>query len=927
MPKMIILDGNSLMNRAFYALPPFTSAQGQPTNAVHGFLSMLFKLYSERKPDYWLVAFDKTKAHVRIELYPDYKAQRKETPELLRPQFGFAKEILRELSVPFMELEGYEADDIIACVSTQAAEEELDVEIYTGDKDIFQLICPQITVCLTRKGISEIDEFDEARLYEAYQLLPGQIPDLKGLMGDSSDNIPGVPGVGEKTALKLLWQYSTLENVLDHAAEVSGKKLSASLQEHADLARLSKKLATVICDVPMEHALDHLVCRQPDAHKAMAVFKRFSLNMVQKVYLKTFKPDLTGADSSHEAPPLVSEEIDVFGDEAPVSPLSVDEVSGLPLCPRHESRPVSAEEGFGLLAARPQGSSLAFSYRFDGESAHRGVWSQIGAAGDDWCVTVERGQCVKEDLEVLRRIFSDASIAKIVTDSKTLAYILGNEGWELQGVVMDLSLAAYLINANLGGYRPADILLEESGGTPGVSDASGAPGGAAPGIVSALGGEGGLFGPDPGAEAALMQAVAPRFRARLSDLGLLPLLDTIEQPLASVLGIIERRGIAVDSAHLAEMGVAIVRQLDELEKEIYTLATATFNINSTQQLGKILFETLGLPPIKKTKTGYSTDAETLDELRPLHPIIDKILLYRQLGKLNSTYVNGLKAQISDGKIHTTFQQTATATGRLSSVEPNLQNIPIRLEVGRRLRRAFMPSRPGWKLFSADYSQIELRILAHYSEDELLCQSFQEAEDVHARTASEIFEISLAEVTDNMRRQAKAVNFGLMYGLTDFGLARDLGIPRGDAKKYTEQYFRRYLGVKRYLEEAVWAAKEAGEVRTLFNRLRRIPELKHPNRTIRQFGERIAKNTPIQGTAADIMKLAMLRVQEQMEPLEAAMLLQVHDELLFEAAPDALPALAGMVKHTMENVCRLSVPLVVDCSVGNNWYEMEDYHYA
>jgi DNA polymerase-1 len=387
----------------------------------------------------------------------------------------------------------------------------------------------------------------------------------------------------------------------------------------------------------------------------------------------------------------------------------------------------------------------------------------------------------------------------------------------------------------------------------------------------------------------------------------------------------ERHGIAVDSAHLNEMGGGIIRQMAELEKDIYSLAAVEFNINSPQQLGKILFETLGLPPIKKTKTGYSTDADSLEELRPLHPIVDKIQHFRQLGKLSSTYVKGLNTQITGGRIHTTFQQTATATGRLSSVEPNLQNIPIRLELGRRLRQAFGPVNPGWKLFSADYSQIELRILAHYSEDDLLSQSFHNKEDVHVRTASEVFSIPIDDVTAAMRRQAKAVNFGLMYGLTDFGLARDLGIPRGEAKAYTEQYFKRYLGVKRYLAETVLSAKETGDTRTLFNRIRRIPELKHPSRNVRQFGERIAKNTPIQGTAADIMKLAMLRVFDQMDPSEAVMLLQVHDELLFEVAPGALPAFARRVKDTMENVYRLSVPLVVDCSVGDNWYDMEEYY--
>ncbi|MCL1918347.1 MAG: DNA polymerase I [Peptococcaceae bacterium] len=956
MPRMIILDGNSLINRAFYALPPFTSAQGQATNAVHGFLSMLFKLYMERKPEYWLVAFDKTKALVRIEQYPLYKAQRKETPELLRPQFGYVKEILRELGIPMLEVEGYEADDIIATVAVRAAQDSgsLDVEIYTGDKDAFQLISPQITVCMTRKGISEIEEFNEAHLYEVYQLLPGQIPDLKGLMGDSSDNIPGVPGVGEKTALKLLWQYGSLENVLDHAAEVSGKKLPVTLQEHADMARLSKKLATVLYDTPLEYALENYAFCPPDGAKASVILGKFSLNMVKKLFSKAFglesAKSAEGTGSVEMPVEVATEEFDVFGSERefedPVpdsASMPLDQASGLPLCPGPKTwKKLSADEGWRLLAAWPQDKPLALAYRFLGESPHKGVWSHLGFSDSEQHVSIDRTQCSTDNLETLRRVLQDGKTPKIVADSKSLEYVLGNEGWTLHGLDMDMSLAAYLINSNLGNYKPADILPHNAPFSAskagelfqGVLFEAESGAGAGVGAGAGSGGESGGesepnpdLGPDLGQEAALFSAVWPGFRTRLTELGLMPLLNTLEQPLAPVLNEMERYGIAVDSSHLEEMGSQVVQQLTDLEKEIYSLATVEFNINSTQQLGKILFETLGLPPVKKTKTGYSTDADSLAELCPLHPIVDKILLYRHLGKLNSTYIKGLNSQIVEGRIHTTFQQMATATGRLSSVEPNLQNIPIRLDMGRRLRRAFTPSRPGWKLFSADYSQIELRILAHYSEDKLLCEAFHKEEDVHTRTASEIFGIPLAEVTSQRRRQAKAVNFGLIYGLTDFGLARDLGIPRSEAKVYTAQYFKRYLGVKRYLEESVMAAKETGEVRTLLNRLRRIPELKHPSRNVRQFGERIAKNTPIQGTAADIMKLAMLRVAKQITSLklEAVMLLQVHDELLFEVAPDALPALAGHVKEIMENIYRLSVPLVVDCSVGDNWYDMEEYN--
>jgi DNA polymerase-1 len=884
MARMMILDGNSLVYRAFYALPPLTSAEGLPTNALHGFLTMLFRLQKEQKPDYWVVAFDKTKPTVRIEQYAGYKAQRKETPDTLKPQFSYLKEILQTMSVPILELEEYEADDIIATVADKAVEEGMEVSIFTGDRDALQLISPQTRVYLTIKGISEVQCYDERKLIAKYGLKPEQIVDLKGLMGDSSDNIPGIPGVGEKTALKLLLEYGTVENVLSHKEEVSGKKLRSLLHEYADQALLSKRLATMIHDTPVSFSLGDLGWQEPDRNKCLKIFHHYSLYTVARLFEQSLDSCLDNKSPQH----LVENE---KRNESQIQTNLINDIS-------IEERELDGSSWLQQMDFwLEEKATLAISYRYEGSSVHQSRWTEMGIYDGKATYSLQRSTQAASVIAKWYEVLADDTVLKIVADSKTLYSLLLNEEKSFAGLDLDLSLAAYLLNSNQSNYNTTVLLRDYS------TD---------------------LFSLSLAQEAYLLRKLAVQYVENLAKEGLERLLHEIEEPLSKVLAIIEKVGIAVDKKLLEEFGRNLEGKICELESEIHKDAKSDFNINSPQQLGKVLFEDLGLPPMKKTKTGYSTDAETLEELRSEHPIIEKVLEYRQLVKLNSTYVKGLLGQLREGKIHTTFQQTVTTTGRLSSTEPNLQNIPIRMEEGRKLRKLFRPTKKGWLLFSADYSQIELRILAHYSRDPILCESFFIGEDVHSRTASEVFGVTLTEVTPDMRNKAKAVNFGLMYGLTDFGLARDLAIPRKEAKFYITQYFERYSGVQRYLDEVVDSAKENGEVRTLLNRLRRIPEFTHPNKVRRQFGERIAKNTPIQGTAADIMKIAMIKVADALRGCQADILLQVHDELLIQVYPQQLREVACKVKEAMENAYPISVPLVVDCKVGSDWYNMTSY---
>lgn len=898
MPKILILDGNSLANRAFYALPMLTTKEGKPTNVLHGFMTMLLRLLAEQKPDYWVVAFDKTKATVRIEQFAAYKGNRKETPDALKPQFDYLKEVLAAFAVPIIECAGYEADDLIATVTTQAEEKGWSVQIYTGDRDALQLISAKTTVYLTRKGISEVDEYNEEALYAKYQLRPAQIIDLKGLMGDASDNIPGVPGVGEKTALKLLGEFETVENVLAHIKKIKGKKLQENLTTYADQARLSKKLATMLHEVPLEMDLETFVYRRPDETEFATVLDKYTLKNVARIWHQNHAVSIDATTPLRSESKTNSEvNLNNVQDKENRETANVETAdTSLRSWPIKE---LNTEEWIHELDRwRTDKISVALSCKIMPGNPH---WSHVlewGIALQGKAYSLAWTEAGPEVKRAFVTFLEDPDILKTVSDGKTLYSVLQNEEITLRGVSLDLSLAAYLINPTRTKFDAVELVREYVPGYPDFSSLA--------------------------EEASALAQVASHYKETLEELGLTALLHEVEEPLSFVLARMERTGIGIDAEQLKTFGSGLTDEIQRLEQEIYALAGEAFNLNSPHQLGHVLFETLGLPPVKKIKTGYSTDAETLEELKLSHPIVENVLDYRQLSKLMSTYVNGLLAQIKEGKIHTTFQQTVTATGRLSSTEPNLQNIPIRLEQGRLLRKVFQAPHKDWVLLSADYSQIELRILAHYSKDEVLTESFALGQDVHTRTASEVFGVPMEEVTKDMRRKAKAVNFGLVYGLTEFGLSRDLGIPRKEAKYYIEKYFARYSGVKRYLAEVVIQAKEEGEVRTLLNRLRRIPELRHPNRNQRQFGERIAMNTPIQGTAADIMKLAMLGVVQALEPFQADVLLQVHDELVVQVAPEELEQVAKIVKEEMENACPLSVPLTVECKTGPNWYEMEPF---
>jgi len=626
----------------------------------------------------------------------------------------------------------------------------------------------------------------------------------------------------------------------------------------------------MLTEVPLEFSLDDFVYRRSQAAKALPVFQKYDLKSVTRLWQERHRDDV---ETDGESPDSLLED--------------------WPEC-------TLSEEGWLIQIQKWQSEEvpLTLACRYEGTGLQGGSWMEWGVAAQGEVFTLTRTEASQSVIKAWLDLLANKQVYKTLADSKTVALLLANEGTSLNGLVLDLSLASYLLQSTRTKFAPLDLVKEYVPNQEVFRNVA--------------------------EEAAALAQVAPKFNEEIHFQGLAHLLHEVEEPLSLILAQVERHGIAVDADQLISFGEGISITLKQLEQDIYGLAEETFNINSPKQMGTILFEKLGLPTAKKTKTGYSTDAETLEELRSSHPIVEKILDYRQLNKLMSTYVNGLLAQIKDGRIHTTFQQTVTATGRLSSTEPNLQNIPIRLEQGRLLRKVFHPTEPGWVLLSADYSQIELRILAHYSQDPLLCESFALKQDVHTRTAAEVFGISLEAVTPNMRRSAKAVNFGLVYGLTEFGLSRDLGIPRKESKFYIEQYFKRYSGVKRYLEEVVAQAKQEGQVRTLLNRLRRIPELLSSNRVQRQFGERIAMNTPVQGTAADIMKLAMIDVAEGLKPFRAAILLQVHDELLLQVAPEDLEGVARLLIEKMENAWQLSVPMTVECKVGPNWYDMQPF---
>ncbi len=840
--SFLIVDGNSLMHRAFHALP-LMDFGGVYTNAVHGFLSMLLRCIRERSPRYCAVAFDEHAPTFRHTEYAEYKAGRAPTPPELRPQFDIIREILASMGLGVLSLTGYEADDILGTLSLQCTQRDIAAVLLTGDRDALQLVSDDATLLLTRKGISEIEECTPARVKELFGVRPDQVTDLKGLMGDSSDNIPGIPGVGEKTAVKLLGSYDTLEGVLAHADEIKGK-LGEKVRANADQGRFSKHLATIRRDIPLEVRFDD--CEIRHLSSALPVLNKYGLNAIAQRIEKEQGTEISLPEEAEQT-------FDPWQ--------ALDRAAAESMAAQGDAAVYLGEEELSVC----QGAKRLRA-QIGGQTA---LFDMADAAGDPLsdCDALWRGSVITHD-------------------GKHLLHALKNADRPLPQIAYDTMLAAYAINPQEKSYRLSAF---------GEADASG------------------------------VAALRTRQQKQMRELGVENLYYQIELPLMRVLFDMELEGFAVDGSVLSALGKQLTAREEQLKGDIYRLAdVGEFNINSPKQLGEVLFgeDKLGLKAGRKTSKGYSTDADTLEALRDAHPVIPCILEYRQVSKLRSTYIDALLRKIGpDGRIHTFFDQTGTATGRISSAEPNLQNIPVRSELGREIRRAFVAS-PGCVLVDADYSQIELRILAHFSGDAAMIDAFRRGQDIHARTAAEVAGVPLEAVTPTMRAHAKAVNFGLVYGISDFGLARNTGMSRKEAAAFIERYFATYPGVRTFMDRAVKEGYETGMSRTLFGRVRRLDELKSGNANIRKFGERAAMNTPVQGTAADIIKLAMVRVHDALQEggFAAKLILQVHDELLIEAPLEEAERVAQLLRTCMEQVAELSVPLVAEVKTGRSWYE-------
>jgi DNA polymerase-1 len=843
---LMAVDGNSLMHRAFYALPLLTRKDGTYTNAVFGFFSMLINAISVHQPDHLAIAFDKKGKTFRHDIFDEYKGKRKPTPPELIPQFDTLKAALHNLNIAVLEQDGYEADDILGHLAGVAAKNGMDTLLLTGDKDALQLVSDSCRVMLTRKGVSEIEIYDTQKLYDTYKLLPAQIVDLKGFMGDASDNIPGVPGVGEKTALSLLHTYGSMDGVYDHLDEIKGK-LKEKLAENRELAYLSQSLARIDPSVPLDVSIEELFFAGFTGEKVQEVFSELEFYSL----LKRIAPKET-----------VKKEIDV-----------------VPVTSRDALQRLLDDAKVKEHIAIHFGDSLTIAFS---DSREYQVITEHSLLNTEFSFDIILG--------VMKPLLEDAACPKLLHDAKQTSAMLYDYGITLKGVLFDTALAEYVINSSEAGIS-----------LPKLAENYGLAGNAA--------------------------AIAGLYKVqeqKLKDDALWYVYNNIEMPLTRVLLDMERTGFRIDLKELKAYDEKLSAQIDNLTEEIYELCgCGEFNINSTKQLGLVLFEKLGLPSGKKRKTGYSTDIEVLESLIDKHPVIEKLIEYRRLTKIKSTYLDGLR-KIADenGFVHTTFVQISTVTGRISSKEPNLQNIPVRTQEGREIRRLFLPSAPGRKLVSADYSQIELRILASISGDEVMKDAFSSGVDIHTRTASEVFGVPLDMVTPEMRRSAKAVNFGIVYGISDFGLARSLGIPVKVAANYIKRYFARFPGVRRYMDEIIAQAKAQGYVTTMLGRRRYLPELRSSNYNIRSFGERAALNTPIQGTAADIIKLAMIDVWEKLRDggYKSKLILQVHDELVIDAAEDEVTAVSALLKECMENAYVIDVPFEAQVAVGDNWLD-------
>ena len=901
MEKLVLIDGNSILNRAFYGImgnKMLTTKDGTPTNAVYGFLAIMFKILEEIKPEYLVVAFDMKGPTKRHEMYDGYKANRKGMPDELACQMPIIKNILKAMNIDIVEKEGYEGDDILGTLSVFGEKQGLEVTILSGDRDTFQLATDNVTIRIprTKMGKTEVEDFNRKKVEEIYNLEPKQLIEVKGLQGDTSDNIPGVPGIGEKTALKLIQEYKSIENLYKlleagQAEDIKGKARERLL-ENKDLAILSKELGTINTNSPIDENLEAFRVEEWNKEEVLKLFKDLNFNR----YIERFNLSSEVELEKEE----ITEKYEI--EEINISKAKEIIQKNKELFYHFSTKELNKEE---YIIKKE-----LITFSFYNKDENKAYFSKIA----------------EEDFKYLKEIFEDENILKYGYKTSEDYILLKQKGILAKNIIYDAEIAVYDLDPSNMKYKMQDVAfqyldfnMEE--------------------YLEALGikkqAQINLFEENADNDeyeknintlyCYLIQKLYEKTKVELSNLEETDLFKNIEMPLVEVLSEMQYEGIQIDKDELEEFGVKLKQSIEELTQEIYELSGTEFNINSPKQLGEILFEKLNLPVIKKTKTGYSTDVDVLEKLRKEHPVIEKILEYRSLTKLNSTYVEGLKPYINPvtGRIHSYFHQTITATGRISSTEPNLQNIPTRIELGKQLRKAFKP-REGYLFIDADYSQIELRVLAHISNDEHMIEAFNNNEDIHKQAAASVFKVPIDEVTKEQRTHAKAVNFGIVYGISDFGLGEQIGVSRKKAKEYINQYLEKYSGIKKFMTDIVEEAKGKGYVETLFKRRRYIPELKSKNFNIRQFGARAAMNTPIQGTAADIMKIAMIDVYQKLKEgnLKSKLILQIHDELLIEAKEEEKEEVKNILKTSMENAIKLKVPLRADVSEAYNWYDLK-----
>ena len=899
--KMVLIDGNSIMNRAFYGIMGnnmLMTQDGTYTNAVYGFLAILFRLLEDVDPQYIVVAFDLKAPTARHKLYEGYKATRKGMPDELAAQMPIIKDILKAMNIDIVEMEGYEADDVLGTLATYGAKRGLKVTILSGDRDTFQLATDNITIRIphTKGGRTETDEYDKKRIIEKYGVTPKQLIDVKGLQGDTSDNIPGVPGVGEKTALTLIKKYGSIENLYEKLAEgktdLKGKQ-KEKIESNKDLAFLSKTLGTINLKVPIDDKLDDFKREEWDRPKVLEIFQKLNFNR----YIDRF--NLRGEAKTNAK---ISDVGELF-------------------------QQVEKSEKEIIEIVKTQGQMTFYLVTEGDRNPEKIIKEKIKAfviynaeKKEVYCLKIDENQMISDSLKA---VLEDADIKKTSIDLTKTYILLKQNGVTLNGISYDIAIAAYILNPT-NNKLEIDRLIERFLGQD-----------IAQLIEQKKQEQMNLFDNIDheeemkknslrhGIYAYSINEIKNITMAKLEEINAKELFEQIDIPTIEVLSNMQWNGMKVDEEELSRFGKELTDKIDAITKIIYEMAGEEFNINSTKQLGEILFEKMKLPVKKKTKTGYSTDVDVLEKLKKEDPIIEQILEYRQLNKLNSTYVEGLKPYINPKtkRIHSFFHQTITATGRISSTEPNLQNIPTRFELGKQVRKVFKPE-DGKVYIDADYSQIELRVLAHISGDAHIIEAFKEGQDIHKQAASKVFRVPIDQVTKEQRTHAKAVNFGIVYGISDFGLAEQLGVSRKQAKAYITEYLEQYPGIKQFMTDIVEKAKEDGYVETLFHRRRYIPELKSNNYTVRQFGSRVAMNTPIQGTAADIMKIAMIKVLKEIKArkLQSKIVLQVHDEMMIEAPEEEKELMKRIMKQCMESAIELKVPLVVEISEAKTWYD-------